>query len=106
MGIAARFSWRRPLALVALDVVLACALTVGGLADISALDRDGSGVSAVSAVALCVVCASAVAWRRRAPVAAVVVSATALWVYELATRDQRLTFLPYAVLFVYYMLGR
>ncbi|MEO9140351.1 MAG: histidine kinase [Jatrophihabitans sp.] len=38
--------------------------------------------------------------------AAVLVAASALWIYELATRDQRLTFLPYAVLFVYYMLGR
>ena len=103
MAIAARFYRRGRLALVVLDVGLAGALTVGGLADVSAL---GASAPKPLAVVLCVVCASTVAWRRTAPVAAVLVSATALWTYEVATRDQRLTFLPYAVLFVYYLLGR
>jgi signal transduction histidine kinase len=103
MAIAARFYRRRPRALVVLDVALAFALTAGGLSDVSALgDHAPIGL----AVVLCVVCASTVAWRRPAPLAAVLVSTTALWTYEVATRDQRLTFLPYAVPFAYYILGR
>ena len=103
MGIAARLTRRRSLALAVLDVVLAGTLTGGGVADISAL---GQPEPKALAVVLCVICASTVAWRRQAPVAAVLISTTALWTYEVATRDQRLTFLPYAVLFVYYLLGR
>src|SRR5258708_3552972 len=103
MGIVARWAKRRPVALVTLDVVLAGALSAGGLVDVSALSRP---TPKAIAVVLCVVCASTVGWRRAAPVGAVVVSGTTLSIYELATRDQRLTFLPYAVLFGYYMLGR
>jgi signal transduction histidine kinase len=94
--------WRPPV-WIGLDVGLALVLTVGALADVRALDP---GAPVVPAVLLCVLCTSTVAWRRSAPVAAVTVAATALWVYELGTYDQRLTFAPYAVLFDFYMLGR
>jgi signal transduction histidine kinase len=103
MSIGARFTQRRTMALLLLDVVLACALTAGALSDVSAL---GSHAPSALAVLLSVACTTTVAWRRVAPVAAVLISATALWVYELATGDLRLTFLPYAVAFAYYMLGR
>jgi signal transduction histidine kinase len=86
-----------------LDLVLGCVLTAGALADVASLGRRAP---AVLAIFLSVACTSSVAWRRRAPSAAVFVAVTSMLAYQLATADPRMTFEPYALAFCFYLLGR
>lgn len=85
------------------DVVVAVVLLAGSLAALAALNRDAAPV--LGAVC-CVVCAGAVALRRRMPMLAAVTALAGLVGYELATRDPNCAFPPVAVVLTFYLLGR
>jgi signal transduction histidine kinase len=102
-GVAAWFGRKRQFALALADLVVSVVFTVGALVDVAALGRQAP---LITATLLSVACTSSVAWRRRAPAASVLVSATAMLVYQLCTADPRMTFEPYAVALCYYLLGR
>jgi signal transduction histidine kinase len=102
-GVAAWFSRRKHLVLTLADQGTAVIFAVGALVDVAAL-KDRAPL--LAAAVLSVACTTCVAWRRRAPAASVLVSATAMLAYQLCTADPRMTFEPYAVALCYYLLGR
>ncbi|HXP53505.1 MAG TPA: histidine kinase [Streptosporangiaceae bacterium] len=102
-GATASFGQKYQRVLVLADLVAAAVFTAGALTDVAALGRR---VPWLAAVVLSVACTTAVGWRRRAPVAAALVAATAMMAYQLVTADPRMTFEPYAVALCYYLAGR
>jgi signal transduction histidine kinase len=85
------------------DVIVAMALTFGGLAEVAHLVY--SAPVAVGATS-CVACTGSVAVRRRAPFSAAVIATTSLTVYQLATNDPDGSFIAPAIVLVYYFAGR
>ena len=102
LSFARRWHARRDAALM-VDAAIAVLLLAGALAALAVLHRD---VSPVLGTACCVVCAGAVAVRRRKPVLAAVAALAGLVGYELATRDPNSGFPQVAVMLTFYMLGR
>jgi signal transduction histidine kinase len=88
--------------LLAVDIVAAAVLTTGSV--VSAVHLQPR--PPLTAVALAVLCATAVAWRRRSPEAAFVVSISELVGYQLLSHDANMAFEPYAVALTAYMVGR
>ncbi len=84
-----------------LDLAASAVLTTGALVDVALLHRWVE----VGAV-LAVICTGSVAWRRRAPAAAAFAAMSSLLAYGLLTGDPQLTFEPFAIALVFYMLGR
>jgi signal transduction histidine kinase len=96
--------WRsREDAPLIVDAVVAVVLLAGSLAALAALNRDAAPVLGA---ACCVVCAGAVALRRRMPMLAAAAALAGLAGYELATRDPNCAFPPVAVVLTFYLLGR
>jgi signal transduction histidine kinase len=86
-----------------LDWLVAGGLTIGALAQVP---TDRSTIDLLIGVVCAAAATSTVAWRRRAPALAVAVAVAPLLVYQLATSDTQMTFVPYAVLLTYYTYGR
>ena len=85
------------------DVLVAVALTVGGLVEVAALSYSAP---VALGVASCVVSIGSVALRRRAPLVVAVVATTAMTVYEVVTHDPNGSFMVPAGILVYYSAGR
>ncbi len=89
--------------LVLIDVALAAALTTGGLGALGHLQYRGSVALAVTS---CVSCTSAVAFRRIAPQAAMMLSVASVAVYQSVTQDPQGAFVSAALVLAAYMFGR
>ncbi|MBV9594008.1 MAG: sensor histidine kinase [Actinobacteria bacterium] len=85
------------------DVLVAAALTVGGLVEVVSLIYTAP---VALAVASCVVSTGSVALRRLAPFTVAVVATAAMTVYEIATHDPDGSFMAPAAVLVYYYAGR
>jgi signal transduction histidine kinase len=87
----------------ALDVAAAAGLTAGALAVLGGLHYSApTPLVAGSAVA----CTTTVAWRRRSPVAAVLVALAAVLVYERLSHDTQGAVEPFAIVLCFYTLAR
>jgi signal transduction histidine kinase len=92
---------RRHLGLI--DVLVAAALTTGNLVALSHLHyRDSVALAVASSMS----CTGAVAFRRVAPQAAMVLAVTSVAVYQGVTRDPQGSFVSAALVLVGYMFGR
>ena len=86
-----------------LDVLAAVALTGGGLWAVTTLRHDHT-VAVTAAASL--LCTTAVAWRRLAPLAAAVVALTAVAVYQISGQDPQGVFVTLSVVLACYVAGR
>jgi hypothetical protein len=78
-------------------------LTIGATASALHLQPEPPPVPTIG---FAVLCTTAVAWRRAAPVTAFLVCVSALVAYQLVSRDPNMAFEPYAVVLTAYMAGR
>ncbi len=92
---------RRPA--VAVDGIVAAALTVGAVSAVITLRHDSTvAITLVSAV----LCTSAVAWRRFAPLPAALTALTAVAAYQVSGHDTQGAFVTVAIVLTCYLAGR
>jgi signal transduction histidine kinase len=88
---------------VLVDGIVAVALTVAAVWAVTTLRRDSTvAITLVSAV----LCTSAVAWRRFAPLPAALLALTAVAVYQVSGHDTQGAFVTIAVVLTCYLVGR
>src|SRR5579859_3120404 len=88
---------------VALDVLVAIALTAAALGAVATLRHDATVPLTVIAAAACT---TTVAWRRIAAVPAALVALTAIVAYQISGQDTQGSFISLAIVMICYMAGR
>ena len=88
---------------VAVDGIVAVALTVGAIWAVTTLRHDSTvAATLVSAV----LCTTAVAWRRSKPLLAALVALTAVAAYQISGHDTQGAFVTVAIVLTCYLVGR
>lgn len=88
---------------IAVDGILAVALTAGAVWAVTTLRHDSTvAVTLVSAV----LCTTAVAWRRLEPLLAALVAWTAVAAYQISGHDAQGAFVTVAIVLTSYLVGR